>query len=118
LRNIDLVYKALLVKPQNTQQIQKTLDGLLSANAINTALNNLKRRNLISVIGKDTENSQKSSSRRSIHVYKAMPMADVSDRAKQRRLKKIDLSKPQPKAILKQLIIETNPLFMLYGIKL
>lgn len=115
MRNIDLVYKALLIKPQNTQQIQKTLEGLLTANAINTALNNLKRSNLIDIVGKDIEQSKGSSSKRSIHVYKALPKAEVSSRAKQRRLKKIDLAKPKPKAILKQLIIETNPLFMMYG---
>ena len=115
MRNIDLVYKALLIKPQNTQQIQKTLEGLLSANAINTALNNLKRSNLIDIVGKDIEQSKGSTSKRSIHVYKALPKAEVSSRAKERQRRKIDLAKTKPKAILKQLILETNPLFMMYG---
>ena len=114
MRNIDLVYKALLIKPQTTQQIQKTLDGLLTANSVNTALINLQRAGLAQIVGKDIEQSKGSTSKRSIHVYKALPKPMVTARTLERQRKKIDLSKKKPVAILKQLIIETNPLFMMY----
>lgn len=115
MRNTELVYKSLLCKPQTNQEICQSLEGVLTQVEVNSALHNLKRKNLVRVIGKATEQAKNTTSRRNIGIYETLPMPEVTTRTKKHRLRKVDLTKKRPLTVFKQLVIETNPLFMMYG---
>lgn len=115
MRNTDLVYKTLLNKPQTNQEVCQSLEGELTQIEVNSAIHNLKRKNLIAVIGNTTEQAKNTTSRRNIGIYKALPMPEATKRAERQRRRKVDLTKKKPIAVFKQLIIETNPQFLLYS---
>lgn len=115
MRNTDLVYKAILCKPQTNQEVCLSLDGLLTQIEVNSAIHNLKRKKLLRVIGKVTEQAKNTTSRRNIGIYKALPMPEATKRAERQRRRKVDLTKKKPMAVFKQLIIDTNPQFLLYS---
>ena len=114
MKNTELVYKTLLCKPQTNQEVCQSLDGILTQVEVNQAIHNLKRKKLLKAIGKATEQAKNTTSRRNIFIYEALPMPEVTPRAERQRLRKVDLTKKKPMAVFKQLLIETNPLFMLY----
>jgi len=115
MKNTELVYNVLLCKPQTNQEIWQALDGVLTQIEVNSAVHNLKRKKLIQVIGKVTEQAKNTTSRRNIYIYEAIPMPEATKRAKRQRLRKVDLTKKKPMAVFKQLIIDTNPQFLLYS---
>ena len=115
MRNTDLVYKTLKIKPQTNQEVCLSLDGLLTQIEVNQAINNLKRKKLVKIIGKVTEQPKNTTSRRNIGIYEALPMPEATPRTKRHRLRQIDLSKKRPLAVFKQLMIDTNPQFLLYA---
>jgi hypothetical protein len=115
MRNTDLVYKTILCKPQTNQEVCQSLDGLLTQIEVNQAINNLKRKNLVKIIGKVTEQAKNTTSRRNIGIYEALPMPEVTPRTERHRRRNVDLSKKRPLTVFKQLMIETNPQFMLYS---
>lgn len=115
MRNTDLVYKTLLNKPQTNQEVCQSLEGELTQIEVNSAIHNLKRKNLIAVIGNTTEQAKNTTSRRNIGIYKALPMPEATKRTKRQRLRKVDLTKQKPMAVFKQLIVDTNPQFLLYS---
>lgn len=115
MRNTDLVYKTLQIKPQTNQEVCQSLDGVLTQIEVNQAINNLKRKNLVKIIGKVTEQAKNTTSRRNIGIYEALPMPEATKRANRQRLRKVDLTKKKPMAVFKQLIIDTNPQFLLYS---
>ena len=115
MRNTDLVYKTLKIKPQTNQEVCLSLDGILTQIEVNQAINNLKRKKLVKIIGTVTEQAKNTTSRRNIGIYEALPMPEAKPRTKRHRLRQIDLSKKRPLAVFKQLMIDTNPQFMLYS---
>lgn len=115
MRNTDLVYKTILCKPQTNQEVCQSLGGLLSQIEVNQAINNLKRKKLLRVIGKVTEQAKNTTSRRNIGIYEALPMPEVTPRTERHRRRNVDLSKKRPLTVFKQLMIETNPQFLLYS---
>ena len=115
MRNTDLVYKTLLNKPQTNQEVCQSLDGLLTQIEVNSAIHNLKRKKLLKAIGKATEQAKNTTSRRSIGIYKALPMPEATPRAERQRRRKVDLTKKKPLAVFKQLMIDCNPQFLLYS---
>lgn len=115
MRNTDLVYKTLQIKPQTNQEVCQSLDGVLTQIEVNQAINNLKRKNLVKIIGKVTEQAKNTTSRRNIGIYEALPMPEVTPRTERQRRRHIDLSKKRPVAVFKQLMIDTNPQFLLYS---
>ena len=115
MRNTDLVYKTLKIKPQTNQEVCLSLDGILTQIEVNQAINNLKRKKLVKIIGKVTEQAKNTTSRRNIGIYEALPMPEATPRTKRHRLRQIDLSKKRPLAVFKQLMIDTNPQFLLYA---
>lgn len=115
MRNTELVYKALLCKPQTNQEVCQSLDGVLTQVEVNQAIHNLKRKKLLKAIGKTTEQAKNTTSRRNIFVYEALPMPEVTPRTKRHRLRQIDLTKKRPIGVFKQLMIDYNPQFLLYS---
>lgn len=115
MKNTELVYKTLLCKPQTNQEVCLSLDGLLTQIEVNQAIHNLKRKKLLKAIGKATEQAKNTTSRRNIGIYEALPMPEATPRAERQRRRKVDLSKKRPLSVFKQLMIDTNPQFLLYS---
>lgn len=115
MRNTELVYKTILCKPQTNQEVCLSLEGVLTQIEVNQAIHNLKRKKLLRVIGKVTEQAKNTTSRRNIGIYEALPMPEATKRAERQRRRKVDLTKKKPMKVFKQLIIETNPQFLLYS---